>query len=265
MPTTPIEFYQDSTGTLLEQSCAPNTRQKPHVNFYRLYALDKETAFIFGSVDNLGGGYDTNHRSILLRTDDGGKHWVETMTPVRGSDIQQLTFLDNGQGWALIQWTIEGPGGISIAHTSDYGQTWDKPVAIPTGYYGYPGEMQFSDKQNGLVPIIYGADIEPRLVLVTTSDGGQTWEETRRISLKDTSRAGRALISRYRACKWYPDRIESTGRDGISWKAILIPNNRWDRSAQFIIRRQLRPEGAWITVSVLPISLKCIDGRLSLP
>jgi photosystem II stability/assembly factor-like uncharacterized protein len=237
------------------------------VEFNGLYALDKKTAFIFGAVDNLGGGNGTSHRSILLRTTDGGKHWVETMIPKRGSDIQQLTFLDNGQGWALLQWTVESEGAPRVSRTQDYGQTWDKPVLVPTSeWYGTASQMQFFDEQNGQVVIFYPAFYEPnfQIAFATTSDSGQTWQETRRISFAKNSPELNKFINRYHY-DWFPDRIESTGRDGVTWKVTHTSAPRRYFSEQFIISQQLKTEGEWIVVSALPQYPRCIDGHMTLP
>ncbi len=262
MPTTPIEFYQDDTGTLEEQCHLQHTATRVGIGFHGLYALDKKTAFLWGVAGNVEGG--GLRRSILLKTTDGGRHWIETMLPVVSSDIQQLTFLDNGQGWALIIWTVESTGWPRVSRTQDYGQTWDKPVRIPTSeWYGYSTQMQFFDEQNGQVVIFYDIEDPTQIAFATTSDGGQTWQETRRIFFAKGSPEEKKLVNRYH--DWYPHRFESTGRDGVLWKVTRTPANWRYYSGQFIISQQLKAEGEWIVVSALPQYLRCIDGHLALP
>lgn len=43
----------------------------------QLYALDENTAFLYGSVNE--PAFDI--RSMLLRSEDGGMHWTEVMQP----------------------------------------------------------------------------------------------------------------------------------------------------------------------------------------
>ncbi len=134
-------------------------------------ALDKDRVYLFGGLSTRPGTF----RSVLLRSDDGGLHWAEVMPPVIGSDIQQITLVGQNQGWALVLWTVEGPGPVLLYHTADAGLTWTPLVEIPKKMaLGYPYRMVFSDEMHGQIDM---KEWE-QLVILTTSDGGRTWRET---------------------------------------------------------------------------------------
>jgi hypothetical protein len=88
-----------------------------------IYALNRETVFLFGGVREVSNDWWGPYYSMLLRSDDGGKHWQEVMQPVVGSDLAEMDFLENRNGWALVVWITEGAGPASLYRTTDYGES----------------------------------------------------------------------------------------------------------------------------------------------
>src|SRR5574339_95671 len=92
-----------------------------------IYATSEDILFLFGGIGEPSGG----QQSTLLRSNDGGKHWLEVMEPQKGSSVIDFQMLDTGEGWALVMWVVEGPGTPLLFHTTDHGQTWAQISEIP--------------------------------------------------------------------------------------------------------------------------------------
>lgn len=75
-----------------------------------IYAQSKDVAFLLGNLRVPAGA----SRSTLLRSKDGGQSWVEVMEPVSGSSVIEIEMTTEGIGWALVMWTVEGPGSITL-------------------------------------------------------------------------------------------------------------------------------------------------------
>ncbi|HEU4596105.1 MAG TPA: YCF48-related protein [Pyrinomonadaceae bacterium] len=104
------------------------------------------------------------HRSYLLKTEDGGESWRRV--EVAGADVDarivRVRFADRERGWAF------GEMGALYA-TSDGGQTWARQ-RVPTKHLLLGGA--FLDARQGW---LVGAGS----TLLHTSDGGETWREGR--------------------------------------------------------------------------------------
>jgi photosystem II stability/assembly factor-like uncharacterized protein len=180
-----------------------------------ILALDQDTAFLYGGLAVPAGTL----RSLLLRTEDGGDHWQEVMEPVRGSGVEMLTFLDQGEGWALVLWVVEGAGPITLYHTTDYGLTWEELGEVPKWqWYGYPTRMTFTDSLHGQIVVIYdgGMPDTNRAAILTTTDGGQTWQETDSIGQDSPDpEAFATTVAPYYGRSFF---TESTAPDGSVWR-----------------------------------------------
>lgn len=132
-------------------------------------------AFLYG-VWGLGPG---PLRSVLLRTKDGGKTWREVMTPVGSSQVWEMHFLNAKTGFALVLFTMEGPGEVQLFRTLDGGATWTRRTAIPkSDHSDVPVRMYFTSAQKGEVYLTCnpGADAE-HLMRQSTTNGGKTWKK----------------------------------------------------------------------------------------
>ncbi len=142
-----------------------------------LYALDKSTAFLYGSVNE--PAFDI--RSMLLRSEDGGVHWKEVMQPEHGSAVSEVFFLDFEHGWAIAMWTIEGAGPANLYRTVDAGRTWQKVAPLPAAPspHSYPSYLDFDDYLRGSV-CVHDVDRDEGedCCRYETDDGGVTWTAT---------------------------------------------------------------------------------------
>ena len=152
-----------------------------------LSAIDKDVAFLFGGLRVPAGTI----RSFLLRTADGGRTWHEVMPAVRGSEVTHVAFADNLHGWALVLWTVEGPGTMLLFGSMDGGRTWRQLTeiqrseghAVPDGW---PLSMTFVDASKGEIAIAYdgesssGDEGSPVVETLVSDDGGLSWNMVRR-------------------------------------------------------------------------------------
>lgn len=133
---------------------------------------------------------------VLMRSDDGGAHWVRVTLPLGAGEhptLWDVTFCDPSNGWVV------GERG-SIFRTRDGGATWGRQESgVPAVRVIAPGEpprprepipeletepdrlalsgVQFTDPERGCA-IGYYADVGESVILRTT-DGGTTWRVER--------------------------------------------------------------------------------------
>jgi hypothetical protein len=136
------------------------------------YAFDAERVVMFGEIRGGGPGA---YRSFLLRSIDGGRTWQETLTPVLRSEVIEVSFVSEREGFALVGWVVEGPGTLRLYHTGDGAAKWNFVSEVPKPH-------------NLDVPIAFACSSSRRCQLdlecvysegaghaVTTSDGGHNW------------------------------------------------------------------------------------------
>jgi hypothetical protein len=216
-----------------------------------IYALNKDLVFLFGGLDTFPGTF----RSVLLRSNDGGEHWYEVMEPQRGSEVTEMVFVEDGYGWALVMWTVEGPGPARLYHTTDYGESWQELPSIP-----YPGDhsitcdLQFFDQQRGQVRVDKYA--MESYCLLNTTDGGLTWHET-----GDCCNADECD---YQWPGWR-EKVAMTARDGSQWQLETQGFDVPYEARQIIVSRRLLSDDTWTVVSRLPQHFEYSDGQPVVP
>jgi photosystem II stability/assembly factor-like uncharacterized protein len=221
-----------------------------------ILALDQDTAFLYGGLSVPAGTL----RSLLLRTEDGGAHWQEVMEPVRGSSIEMMTFLDQGEGWALVLWVVEGAGPITLYHTTDDGLTWEELGEVPKWqWYGFPTRMTFTDSLHGQIVVIYDAGMPDtnRAAFLTTTDGGLTWEETNSIGQDSADPdAFATAVAPYSGRSFL---TESTAPDGSVWQISA------ERGAAVLRLSQRSSADTAETVWAIPVHFEYDGGKITLP
>ncbi|MDQ3006551.1 MAG: hypothetical protein M3R47_14355 [Chloroflexota bacterium] len=158
-PVIPIASVPTSTMTSVIPTATVTLIPKPVVKFLPpnflgkvdeygvdldigIYAVNKDMIFLLGEI--------RNRQSILLRSTDGGKHWVEAMSPAMGSSVIDFQMLETGEGWSLVMWVVEGPGKLLLFHTTNNGLTWEYLSEIPKPiWFSVPANMVFFDSMNG--------------------------------------------------------------------------------------------------------------------
>lgn len=114
----------------------------------------------------------------LLSTGDGGKSWKRIDLPAAG----KIKFFDEQRGWLS-----GGPGGHDLYMTADGGQNWTAIQLVddhqaPAGkvFYSLPS---FNDGSNGIIAATVADEINPRIELFASQDGGLTWSHRGTIHL----------------------------------------------------------------------------------
>ena len=160
------------TGTPISASSKPVKTGVVLTEGLRLHMVTESVGWAIGSSVN---GFNW---ASVLRTTDGGLHWKQvTPSQVASEGIDYLYILDETTAW------LPGQGGTWY-RTTDGGATW-KPL------HWLQGEIRpfsFSDQNHGwmIAPSSSGnksqplstALAQPKSLLYTTSDGGNTWQQT---------------------------------------------------------------------------------------
>lgn len=116
-------------------------------------------------------------RSVVLRTDDGGATWTETLSVPFGESggemLRSLQAVDAANAWVVVgDQTCPALCGNELRGTSDGGKSWR------TLYQGNIGAIRFVSPRRGWIAaygpggISYGADGGN---LLATADGGVSW------------------------------------------------------------------------------------------
>ena len=114
-------------------------------------------------------------RALLLRSTDGGARWTEVLPEVEGSQVLFLHFT-GCQGRALVGWTTEGPGELTLFGSTDCGATWKRRSTLPKAVWSeWPEYWLWSDAERGTVWVRDANEEDPPLRALATRDGGRTW------------------------------------------------------------------------------------------
>lgn len=146
--------------------------------------------------------------NMILRTGDGGENWGRIKEPAIEGRLWNVTFTPSGVCWIVgdatllksvdlgLSWSHKDviqdaePGDIQFLNdlngwcvtlnakllsTKDGGESWHMQQPTPTWIYGFT-TVHFLDLSNGWIAG-YGSYHGDYSVLLTTQDGGQTWED----------------------------------------------------------------------------------------
>ncbi len=118
-------------------------------------------------------GWLTGDGGFIARTVDGGLTWSKEVAPT-SADLTSVFFINEGTGWVV---------GLksTILYTRDGGLTWKS--ASVSGSLGAPplASVSFADELHGWAVGGHGQPASvslftPSNVILSTSDGGQTWQ-----------------------------------------------------------------------------------------
>jgi photosystem II stability/assembly factor-like uncharacterized protein len=106
---------------------------------------------------------DTQNRTAIVATTDGGAHWVEQYSGATG--LVDFDFVDADHGWAV--GTTDG--GSLLLTMTDGGATWTKRPAPGDG----PFSPVFLNARQGWI----AEGVSGRRHVFATTDGGATWKK----------------------------------------------------------------------------------------
>ncbi len=223
----------------------------------RMDAIDQNVVFLSGEISMQS--HVSDYRSVLLRSDNDGKNWHEVMPPEYGSVIEDIDFVGNGQGWALVTWTRESVGASKVFHTVDYGKTWDE-LSIVGGTFWSLLSFEMMDAQHGQIEFIFETGPpHAGYYAFVTDDGAVTWEQETFIPLEGDREQREALRNSWREGV-QEERVPYQTGDGCEWKL-----EQADRDESYSVKRRLSPDDEWVTTAVIPIDYIIQDGDISLP
>jgi photosystem II stability/assembly factor-like uncharacterized protein len=132
------------------------------------------------ATDGWAVGQDANGR-IMLRTTDSGTHW-QNVSPQISQTLATTYFADSTNAW-LAAFTFNELANnptstVTVYHTSDRGQIWQRGDAFLLSGGGGPGLMDFIDPQHGWMTAGLGAAAGSEAVeILQTVDGGAYWQQ----------------------------------------------------------------------------------------
>ena len=167
---------------------------------------------------------------VVVRTTNGGTTWTASTVP--GADTLQLRdihALDDQTAWAL----SIGPGASSrIFKTTTGGASW-RTTFVNQEPGGFLDCFSFWDAQHGLA---FSDSIEDGHYILTTNDGGETWQRVPPSRLPDAAEgegsfaaSGTCVTTRGRGLAWVgtgnasPARVLRTEDRGVSWSEASVP------------------------------------------
>jgi hypothetical protein len=146
----------------------------------RIFSINKNIVFLFGGMMAYDGEYQSL-QSVLLRSQDGGNHWEEVMSPIGNSSAQNFSMLESGVGWVLLLDTSSPLSYKYILYqTRDNGLNWQElsvlPLSFTNGSYPIILQIIWVDEFHGQIDILYNGN-DGYLEFLTTSDGGRNWTQ----------------------------------------------------------------------------------------
>ena len=217
----------DSLTTIESGKDIPSAWGSPQIKdgltFYvrGIYAINKDMAFIFGGFNVPGGTIG----SLLLRSTDGGVHWKEALNPIDYHAITHVVFIDNGEGWAISTWQMEGELETRLWHTTNYGETWQESKGHPPTSIG----IRVFDSQHLQVKSLnwWANPNTDRYMIWDSYDSGATWTESFSIPVNDTNVDAvveayadipGGSYGNYYQCAVYKTACTAYGQDGSKWQ-----------------------------------------------
>ncbi len=165
-------------------SPSPSPTPQPTPSGYPL--LPPASIRIINATTGWAAGTTTDR---ILRTTDGGAHWIEVGPGSARLGTWTPFFLDANNAWFA---SSTQPGGstpdfsVSIYHTANGGASWQLAGTLAPDQ-AWPGTLDFVDRQHGWLLLDEGSGAGSQGVAIyATSNGGTTWAK---LSEADTSGA----------------------------------------------------------------------------
>jgi photosystem II stability/assembly factor-like uncharacterized protein len=151
---------------------------------------DSGTTAGLRGIDSVDGvvAWASGTGGTILRTVDGGAHWVRCAVPDAATDGATLDFR-GVQAWdagtAIVM--ASGPGEKSrLYKTADGCKTW-KLILINSDKEGFWDSVSVADQMNLM---ILGDPVNGRFSVIDTEDGGKSWNRARDDGLSSQTKEG---------------------------------------------------------------------------
>ena len=162
-----------------------------------------------------------------LRTVDGGAAWHTSVVPGAADlDFRAVQAVDENRAWLL----SSGPGDKSRLYgTTDGGAHWKLLFTNPDAG-GFLDALSFRDSRHGM---ILGDPVNGQFVLLTSQDGGETWQRRKTPAALPGEGAFAAsnscLVTQGASDAWFGTggpsgaRVFRSSDDGRTWQASPAP------------------------------------------
>lgn len=174
------------------------------------------TLFVTGNIHTPMATLD----SILLASQDAGKTWTEPQPRLRSSGLDQIQFLDNGDGWISGANLQGAPRDPFLLITTDGGRTWRQRPIFEETRVSTIESFYFDTPMHGIVFIDATLDNGMHEVY-ETQDGGNTW----------SVHPGADKVKAHATAGW---RVR-TDAATHSYVIEQSDNNRWQKVASFLV------------------------------
>ncbi|AQG81296.1 WD40/YVTN/BNR-like repeat-containing protein [Spirosoma montaniterrae] len=136
-------------------------------------AVGTDANFRAVSVVNASVVWIGGSKGTFVHTTDGGQTWqTGTVPDAQSCDFRDVHGVDAKTAFLMSAGPAE-QGQARIYKTTDGGQTWS--ISYQTQQTGvFFDGLDFWDKQNG---IVFGDPVNGRWFILTTRDGGQSWQQ----------------------------------------------------------------------------------------
>ena len=214
----PVVFVLAAVATLMAQAPAVEWQAQASGVTGRLRGVSAVSSAV---------AWASGANGTVLRTTDGGRRWQ--VLPVPGAE--QLDFRDVDAMSDSVAYTLSiGAGDTSrIYKTADGGAHWDLQFANKD-----PGifldAMAFSDAAHG---IAFSDSVDGRFVILTTGNGGRTWERVPAVRLPPAlpregafAASGTNVAMHGRRHAWIGTtaaRVLRSSDGGVTWKVAATP------------------------------------------
>lgn len=133
--------------------------EEPDVSFRGIAAVSDSVCWVSGS------------RGTILRTTDGGKRWEQRT--IAGADSLDFRDIEAFSRDTAVAMSIGSGRQSRVYRTTDGGSSWN---LVQQNQYreGFYDAIAFWDNRRG---ILQGDPLNGRLYLMTTDDGGRSWQE----------------------------------------------------------------------------------------
>ncbi|MFH1636276.1 MAG: glycoside hydrolase domain-containing protein [Chloroflexota bacterium] len=201
-------------GRTWQTSPLPASREGDMIQAAHLNFIDHRTGWVVLEL-RTGSSFSAGR---LFSTRDGGRTWDERSIPLG----EPVAFVDDQRGWVA-----GGPSGDQLYRTSDGGLTWQPQELqnLPAGRF-FVDLPIFDNGQTGVLPLTVADPTNPRLILYTSDDGGDTWNLATSLDLDPGSEPGQPLPFSLVNDKWwaaYPGNSGLHTSSGLDRYAMSIP------------------------------------------
>lgn len=170
---------------------------------------------------------------VVRKSTDDGNTWSPADVVVDGPEpgyygFQNPDILVLKNGWLLLAFVGRGKpdnntrDNVQVCISTDRGTSWSKPRVAASGRSWEPGMVQLAD---GTIDLFYsseaawfpGADVQQEILLISSSDNGQSWTSPRRVAYSPGNRDGMAVPLVLQDGKGIVFSIESVGNSKSPW------------------------------------------------